>query len=66
MVTHVVAEALAAFHAKELCKEMGFIDIVLKGDALQIVNAVKVTGNNWSMFGHIVDGIKAELSKLRS
>jgi hypothetical protein len=41
---------------------MGFIDIVLKGDTLQIINAVKAIGNNWSMFGHIVDGIKAELS----
>jgi hypothetical protein len=45
---------------------MGFSDIILEWDALQIVNAVKTTINNWSNFGNIVDGIKARLSQLRS
>jgi ribonuclease HI len=66
LANHFVAEALLAFHAVELCRERGFFDILLKGDALQIVNAVKTTRRNWSNFGHIVDGIKTELSQLRS
>jgi hypothetical protein len=66
MVAPVVAKALAAFQAVELCKEMDFMDIVLEGSALHIVSAVKAIGNNWSMFGHIVDGIIAGLSQLRS
>jgi hypothetical protein len=41
MVAPVVVEALAAFNAMELCNEMGFVDIILEGEALQIVNAVK-------------------------
>jgi len=38
----------------------------LEGKALQIINAVKTTSTNWSTFGHIVDGIKHDLSQLRS
>jgi ribonuclease HI len=46
LVDHVVAEAFAAFHAIDLCREIGFSDIILEGDALHIVNAIKTTGNN--------------------
>lgn len=46
MVAPVVAKALAAFHAVELCNEIGFVDIILEEDALQIVNAVKTISNN--------------------
>jgi hypothetical protein len=42
----------------ETSKEMDFHDIIMEGDALQIVNAIKATCNNWSSFGHIVDDIK--------
>lgn len=66
LVKHVVAEALAALQVVELSKEIGFNDIILKGDTLQIVNAVKAEGNNWSKFGHIIDGIKLGLCQLRS
>jgi hypothetical protein len=38
--------------------KMGYHDIILEGKALQIVNAIKATWNNWSSFGHIVDGSK--------
>jgi hypothetical protein len=34
MVAPVVTEALVAFHAMELCNEMGFVDTILEGDAL--------------------------------
>jgi hypothetical protein len=61
-----VAEALVAHHVVATSKEMGFHDIILKGDALQIVNVIKVICNIWSSIGHIVDGIKMELRQLRS
>jgi hypothetical protein len=50
----------------DLCKEMGFIDIILEVDTLQIVNVVKASNNNWSKFEHNVDGIKVGLHQLRS
>jgi len=45
MVELLVAEALVAFYAMELCRKIGYIDIILEGDALQIVNAAKATSN---------------------
>jgi len=46
LANHVVTEGLVAFHAVELWREIGFFDIILEGDALQIVNAVKTTRRN--------------------
>jgi hypothetical protein len=42
----------------ELYKEMGFFDIILEGDALQVVNVVNMGSLNWSKMGHLIDGIK--------
>lgn len=52
-----VAKALAAWHAADFSREMGFYDRILEGDALQSVNAVKGAGKNRSKIGHIGDGI---------
>lgn len=42
----VVAEALATFQATAYSKDLAFQHIILKGDALQVVNAVTSTGRN--------------------
>jgi ribonuclease HI len=66
VVEPVAAEGLAAFYAVEFSRDMCFNDIILEGDALQIVAAVQTDSQHWSRFGHIVDGIKLGLSQLRS
>lgn len=66
LVELVVTETLATFHARELCREIGFPNIILKRDVLQIINAVKTTDSNWNKFGHIIEEIKYKLSQLRS
>jgi hypothetical protein len=50
----------------EFCRKMSLFDIILEGDALQVVNAVNSGGHNRSHMGHIIDGIKAGLGTLRS
>lgn len=49
-----------------LCRKLRFFNIILEGDALQIVCAVKLIDENWSKIGHLIDGIKEGLRKLRS
>lgn len=66
LVEPVVAKALAALYAVNFCREMNFYDILMEGDALQIVSAVKMESKYWSRYGHIVDGIKVGLHTLRS
>lgn len=56
-----MAEALITLHAVEFSKEMGFNDIILEGDVLQIVKTVKDLDQNRSNYGHIVEGIKMGL-----
>jgi hypothetical protein len=62
----VCMKFLSVLHAVELYREMSFNDIILEGNALQIVTMIKAKGNNWSKFGHIVDGIKEGLWQLTS
>jgi hypothetical protein len=66
LVELVVAEALAALHTMEFSREMGFSDIIMEGDALQIVKTVKDMDPNGSTYGHIEEGIKMGLNQLRS
>lgn len=53
-----MVEVLTAFHVIEVCREISFNDIILEGDALHIVNAVKTTCNNWSNFGRMKSKIE--------
>lgn len=59
-----MAEALAALHAVKTSKGIRCQDIILLGDARQIVNVIKATDTNWSSYGHIVNAIKLKLRQL--
>jgi hypothetical protein len=55
---------LAAIHAVEFSKEMGFYDILLEDDALQIVIENKAEGKKNCRFGHLMDKIKDDMRHL--
>lgn len=44
IVDRVVAEAYAAWNAVEFSRDLGMLKIILKGDALEIVNALRMHG----------------------
>lgn len=46
LVDPTVAEARTALQALEFCRKMGFFDIVIEGDALQIVNEIQAKHGN--------------------
>jgi ribonuclease HI len=56
--TSVVVEAMAALHAMMVGKEIGAMNIIFEGDALQIVNAVNDPLQCDSSFGHFVEDVK--------
>jgi ribonuclease HI/exonuclease III len=62
----VVAEAIGALIAAEFSRDLGIQDIVLEGDALLVVKAIKDSGPQWNLYGHIVEDIRAVLNNLRS
>ncbi|XP_062170937.1 uncharacterized protein LOC133876697 [Alnus glutinosa] len=61
------AEAIAALNALLFSKEaVGFFDIILEGDALQIVKKVNSNSSSMHSSGHFIEGIKEELGTFRS
>jgi hypothetical protein len=44
-----------ALHAVILIKEMGFCDVIVKGNALQIVQEISSESYNLSRIGHFVE-----------
>lgn len=52
-----VAEAMAALEAILFCKQAGFFNVLLEGDAKQVVNKVNHGSINLSTGGHFIEGI---------
>jgi ribonuclease HI len=63
---HVVAEALAATHAVLFSKEVGFVDVLFEGDALQVVREIQSDPPHASRIGHFVESIQHEMVGFRS
>ncbi|XP_042944578.1 uncharacterized protein LOC122278455 [Carya illinoinensis] len=60
-----IGEAVAALRATMLCAELGLTQIILEGDAPNVVQAVQHKEENWSAFGMVIRDIKSLLSKAR-
>jgi ribonuclease HI len=56
-----IAEAVAALRAVTFCREVGFSKVVLEGDALQVVHALKSSTRNWSSYGHLIEEARSHL-----
>lgn len=57
---------MAALYAVELCHDLGIYDIILEGDSLVVVKAIKEASSSWVVFGQIMDNIQLVLQSLRS
>ena len=53
----VIGEAMAAMAAMKFCNSKAMQDIILEGDSLQVVQAVKEKSLSWRKYGHIIDDI---------
>jgi hypothetical protein len=49
------AEALAARRGAKLCVSLGITRLILEGDALQIVQALRLTGGRWYPYGLVIE-----------
>jgi ribonuclease HI len=62
----VIGEAMAAMEAVEFSKDRGLLDIMLEGDSLQVVQAIKEPTPSWKKYGHFIDAIRDILGSHRS
>ena len=58
-------EALAALKALTLAHELGFQNVVFKGDALGLIQALKSQEQNLSLWGLLVEDVKVYGTKFR-
>jgi hypothetical protein len=61
-----VAEALAALWAVKFSKEVGFFEVILEGDVLQVVKDIMSPVPHLSKSGHITESILQELYGFRA
>jgi ribonuclease HI len=52
--------------AAELSKDLGFQDVILEGDCLQVINAIKDRDQAWSPYGQIIMDVRVVLNSRRS
>ncbi|XP_035543583.1 uncharacterized protein LOC118347671 [Juglans regia] len=56
-----IAECSAMLEAMELCKELGFWEVWLEGDAKEVIDAVNREEDDDSRFGHVIEDLKQSL-----
>jgi ribonuclease HI len=56
-----MAEAVGAWLAVDLAKRLDLRNVLLEGDALEVVEAITKEGNCWTVYGQVVNDIKEEL-----
>jgi hypothetical protein len=57
-------ESMAALRAVLFSKEMGFDNILFKGDAMQVIKAIEVQEPSFNSFGQFIEGIQLELREV--
>lgn len=66
LIDPTIAEAWAALHAIIFVKEIGMFDIILEGDAKQVVDKINSDSPTLNRFGYFIEGTRSELGYLRS
>jgi hypothetical protein len=66
LVEPMIAEAMVALWAVLFCKEVGFFEVVFKGDSAQIVGEILSNPPYLSSSGHLIESIAQELNGFRS
>lgn len=59
-----MAEALAAWETVKFCFDRGWKNIILEGDALSIVLALRNSGQCCSAYGHVIEDTKVLLERV--
>jgi hypothetical protein len=62
----IVADAIFAWKAVEFGKDLGIQNIILEGNALDIVHALLKEEQFWSRYGNLLNNSKTLLNSLQS
>jgi ribonuclease HI len=62
----VQAESVGALAAAEFSRDLGLQDLILEGDSISVVNALRSSSPNWSPYGQIIEDARGVLFSRRS
>jgi hypothetical protein len=65
IVDPITAKALAAWKMVEFCINMEFGNVCMEGDCLEVVKALKSSGDDWGRYGLLVNDAKQLLRSIR-
>jgi hypothetical protein len=66
IVDSTVGEVYAAWKEVEFSRDISVLNIMLEGDAMKIVNALRIEKQFWSRYGQLIKDAKLVLKGLRS
>jgi ribonuclease HI len=60
------AEALAAWRMADICVRLGFTEVILEGDSLEVVQALNREEPSWGRYGSLINDAKRLLQQLHN
>jgi ribonuclease HI len=64
-VSPKTVEVMAALLAVQFSKEVGFMDVMFEGDAVQVVKEIQFEHSSFSRLGHLLECIQSEMQSFR-
>jgi hypothetical protein len=61
-----MVETMAAYYAVQFCREVGFFDVILEGDASQVVQEINQNSPNYTTAGHFIESIQHDIIFFRA
>jgi len=58
-------DARRALRVVNFSRELGFYKIILEGDALQIMQALKNESSNWYIYDHLIEETRGVLQNMQ-
>lgn len=56
----ILAEVWVLKQMAEFCDELGFRNVLLEGDAQEVVNAIRSKEVNYSWYGEVIEDLKVD------
>jgi ribonuclease HI len=61
IVDPTTAEAVGAWQTVEFCRQMGFSEIIIEGDSIEVVQALRRGDSCWTSYGTVINDAKRGL-----
>jgi ribonuclease HI len=65
IIDPTTAEVMAAWQMVEICVRLGFSEIILEGDSMEVVQALNQEDSSWGRYGFFINDAKILLQQVQ-